>query len=391
MYQISDKQIDFILEDLSAQGLEMVSLQQDLLDHICCIIETKLEENGDFEHFYRQTITTFYKDHLWEIEEETIRLQTFKNYYIMKKIMIYSGAITTALLTFGLIFKFMHWPGASALILLGILTASLVFLPLVFTLRIREKQATKDKVTLLIGSICCILITLHVLFKVMHWPFANLMGVTGMFILIAIYLPVFFFGGVRNPETKVNTIVTSVLIIIGCALVLTVLRSPMGTRIQNIRNTANYMRSEKLLALQLNKNQALAIDTSVQQKQLDLLANQIFENCEKIKADIIESETGSTKIAEDFEKKEQWISDDSVKDLFNNQVQSFERLTGLAKTVEEYNTFNNTLSQNNTEVLPYTKASIMELKEERSLSVLNSIVNLQLFLLQLNEHKLAVK
>jgi len=85
MYCLSDKQIDYILNDIGARGVGMESLQHNLLDHVCCIIEQNLEENGDFERFYESTIRTFYKDALWEIEEETLTLLTFKNYYTMKK------------------------------------------------------------------------------------------------------------------------------------------------------------------------------------------------------------------------------------------------------------------------------------------------------------------
>ncbi|MBC7554972.1 MAG: hypothetical protein H7257_13460 [Taibaiella sp.] len=62
MYCISDKQIDYILSDISARGVELESLQLNLLDHICCLIENGLEENGDFERFYQEIIRKFYKD-----------------------------------------------------------------------------------------------------------------------------------------------------------------------------------------------------------------------------------------------------------------------------------------------------------------------------------------
>ena len=203
MYQLSDKQIDHILNDIGARGVEMESLQQNLLDHICCIIEQDLEENGDFESFYQKTIKTFYKDALWEIEEETLLLLTFKNYYTMKKAMIVSGTISTALLSMGLIFKFMHWPGASLGILLGIGTLSLVFLPLMFLLKIKEKQDIKDKLTIGIGAFAGILISLGILFKIMHWPYANIMMTSSLTILLLVFLPFYFFSGIRNPETKV--------------------------------------------------------------------------------------------------------------------------------------------------------------------------------------------
>lgn len=145
MYCISDEQIDFILSDISARGIEMVSLQQDLLDHICCIIEHNLDDDGDFESFYNTTIKEFYRRDLKEIEEETINLLIHKNYYVMKKIMLVSGGISTALLTLGILFKFMHWPGALMLIFCGILILSLVFLPLSFVLRVKEKKRIRIK------------------------------------------------------------------------------------------------------------------------------------------------------------------------------------------------------------------------------------------------------
>ena len=225
MYRISDQQIDFILSDIGARGVEMESLQQNLLDHICCIIEHDLEENGDFEGFYQKTIKTFYKDALWEIEEETLQLLIFKNYYTMKKIMIASGTFSAAVMSIGIFFKFMHWPGASALIILGITISSLVFLPLLFTLKAKEKQNVKDKLILGIGILAGVLISLAILFKVMHWPGANLMGSIFVGLMVLVYIPVYFFTGIKNPDSKINTIVSTIIMIMGCGLFLTLVNS----------------------------------------------------------------------------------------------------------------------------------------------------------------------
>lgn len=83
MYTLSDYQIDFILRDIRRHGIHMESLQQNLLDHICIIIEQNLEADGDFEQFYAETIPTFYKQELREIEEETIFLLTHKKPYLL--------------------------------------------------------------------------------------------------------------------------------------------------------------------------------------------------------------------------------------------------------------------------------------------------------------------
>jgi len=85
MYCLSDKQIDFILSDLSAHGIKIESLQHNLLDHICIMIEQDLEADGDFEEFYATTIKAFYKEELREIEEETLFLLAFKNHLSLSR------------------------------------------------------------------------------------------------------------------------------------------------------------------------------------------------------------------------------------------------------------------------------------------------------------------
>ena len=61
MYALSEKQIDFILNDIKIRGVEMEDLQLNLLDHVCCIIECEFEPEGDFEDFYHKTISKFFK------------------------------------------------------------------------------------------------------------------------------------------------------------------------------------------------------------------------------------------------------------------------------------------------------------------------------------------
>jgi hypothetical protein len=85
MYSISDEQIDFILHDLGANGIETESLQQDLLDHICIIIEQNFDEGGDFDQFYAATVKTFYKKELREIEEERNFLLSLPRHLILNR------------------------------------------------------------------------------------------------------------------------------------------------------------------------------------------------------------------------------------------------------------------------------------------------------------------
>lgn len=87
MYRVSDEQIEFILDDIKKRGVEIEDLQLNLLDHICCILEREYNETDDFNEIYTKTVKQFFENELWEIEEETILLLKYKNYYKMKRFL----------------------------------------------------------------------------------------------------------------------------------------------------------------------------------------------------------------------------------------------------------------------------------------------------------------
>lgn len=226
MYSLTDEQIDYIADDIRRNGVEMEDLQSNLLDHICCIIEAGLQDGKDFEHFYAQTIQQFYATELKEIEEETIYLLTIKNYYAMKKSMIVTGIFATVILLLGSIFKIAHWPGAGILLFSGMVVFSLVFLPLVFFLKSKEINKGRDKIILGIGTLAGMLYCVSGLFLVMHWPGARVIWVLTLGLSFFVLLPLYFFNGIRKPETKLNTIVITVILI--GVLVLQFALTPVG-------------------------------------------------------------------------------------------------------------------------------------------------------------------
>jgi len=85
MYCISDQQIDYILADLSARGIETEDLRQNLLDHVCILIEQNPGAEENFEGFYQTTIRSFYKDELCEIEKETRLLMICRNRLVFSR------------------------------------------------------------------------------------------------------------------------------------------------------------------------------------------------------------------------------------------------------------------------------------------------------------------
>ncbi len=389
MYSINDKQIDFILNDIRARGVEMESLQHDLLDHVCCLVEQNLEANGDFENFYKTTIATFYKEALWEIEEETIRLLTFKHYYTMKKMMMGSGIAATALLGLGLTFKFMYWPGASILIILGIASASLLFIPLLFTLKAKEKQRTQEKIILTIASISTSLFCISILFKILHWPYANVMGLIALLTLLFVFLPVYFVNGIRNPETKVNTFTSSVLLFLGCSLVFMLMRSPRGTQNRYQALTQQFINTEELLNNEvrwLKAEQKTSDSIKYTEAQL---SNSIYEKCKDLKAGLLKAETGFTEVNSDFKTKAITIEEHDVNAMIDFGTTGGKLLAEISTLIDTYN------AKVKTKPIP-TQQTVFDRKligdtYLTTFVVFNQITHLQLFLLQHQKQSLACR
>ena len=221
MIVLNEEQVQYILRDLESKGIDMEELRFSLLDHICCVLEEELDDHGQFRSHYEKVLPRFFKRQLSEIQEETELLIRFKHYYAMKRTMIISAGITAFSFITGALFKIMHWPGASVMILLSIVTLCFVFLPILFLFKTKETNSTREKITLGVATIFGITISLATLFKIMHWPGANLMWLSSLGFLFFIFLPLFFFSGIRKPETKLNTIISSVLILVAIGLLFT--------------------------------------------------------------------------------------------------------------------------------------------------------------------------
>jgi hypothetical protein len=301
MYQLNDKQIEFIAADIKKRGIEMEDLHNNILDHVCCMIENNLEENGDFEKFYSNSIVKFYKNELWELEEETISLLIFKNYYTMKKVMLVSGFISSFFVMTGILFKFMHWPGAAAMLILGIGSSSLIFLPLLIVLKVKESVELKNKLIVLAGMTSAIFLSLGILFKIMHWPGANTLGIAAIVSLIGIFLPIYFTTGVRNPETKTNTIVISLITLLGAGLFLALVNTrPSAT----IAKKSFYSNQQMQKISELRTVLALKDTTAINIVEQSKMAENIDLQIEKLKLELFNRAEKLTLSKIDFSKLE---------------------------------------------------------------------------------------
>ena len=128
---LTDEQIEYISTNLTFYGIKSEELRSDVIDHICTYIENK--ETEDFTTAYNEAIQRFggYAA-MAVLERDTYLLTTFKKNEIRQKLVYIFGFIATFLISTGLLFKFMHWPYANIIFFTGSLILIFIYLPIVF-------------------------------------------------------------------------------------------------------------------------------------------------------------------------------------------------------------------------------------------------------------------
>ena len=212
MRSLADEQVDFIREDIRRRGVFTESLQEDLLDHLCCYIEEQEQDGRPFEEVYRQAVVAFGQNGLQQVQDETLFLINNKHLTTMKKLMYISGAFASITLIAGAFFKFHHWPGAGMLLFSGIVIMALLFAPSLFYLRYKEASGKKDRAISLIAMTCAVVLLAGALFRIFHWPGAVVVLFTGFFLFFLVFLPLYMINGFRNPVTRFSSLGNGMLL-----------------------------------------------------------------------------------------------------------------------------------------------------------------------------------
>lgn len=116
----------------------------------------------------------------------------------MKKLIYMSAIVCLNIIVFGGLFKVMHWPGANLLLTIGMLSFAFVILPLAFINSYKAEQ--NSKAVYIAGFISVFAFLVMGLFKILHWPGAGPMLVLCITLPIVLFLPIF----IRN-QRKLNT------------------------------------------------------------------------------------------------------------------------------------------------------------------------------------------
>ena len=193
--ELSDDQLAFLEGQIQKRGIKMPSLAEDLLDHFACAIEREMNSGKSFDDAYNKVYLEICPDGLKEIEDQAHYLLTLNQQMIMKKVVFLVGFIAAFIYVVGTTFKVMHWPMANILLMTGSIIFGLGFLPGYFISKYNwDKKSGKDvnlPVSVLNFSFW-FLVIITVLWRHMHWPWATEMMVLSMLSIGFVLLPQVF-------------------------------------------------------------------------------------------------------------------------------------------------------------------------------------------------------
>ncbi|MFH0757807.1 MAG: hypothetical protein V2B15_11010 [Bacteroidota bacterium] len=264
MSELTNRQLDILSREIYKQGLTYTRLQKELLDHLCCDIEARMDEGIEFIKALEEVRKQLENDRIRQIQEETLILINQK-YRMMKKFMYILGTIAPSLLIVGAIFKMLHWPGASILITLGTFLLAAIYLPVFAMVSIRdtrEKGKKVNKPLYIIGVITGFIFLTGILFKIMHWPGAGLALLVSVLIMVVVFIPFLVVHALRDKENQIQnfSILIFILAMMGVNIMVIALKVSKNVLV-TMKVTAE---SSMVISGTLEANNVLLLDQAVQ-------------------------------------------------------------------------------------------------------------------------------
>ncbi|GAA4270969.1 hypothetical protein U6A24_03635 [Aquimarina gracilis] len=193
--KLTEEQEDIIRDFIDSQGVTIESLKDDLLDHLCCVVDSDLRKGKPFNQSFDAAVQELAPNGLIDIECKTFFLLNTKRIIMMKKLMYLVGFAGSFALTIGVTFKLLLYPGANVFFMVGFLTLLLVFVPMLTFDRYKVviARALSERLKIILGCLAAVVTGLAGLFKLLHWQGTSVLLLAGAFIFAVGFLPFLFF------------------------------------------------------------------------------------------------------------------------------------------------------------------------------------------------------
>lgn len=190
--------VELIEQRIKLSGLSNPQLIDDMVDHYCCVVEEEMNKGLSFDEAYKKAWNCISPNGLVEIENELFLMLNFNKHIQMKKLVYSFGFLAAMFVATGFLFRILSWPGALAVSFLGYACLFVVCI-LVMVNRFKRKATSSkmDTFRAYAGNFTALFISVGSMFKGLHFPGANMLLLIGFIILIALYLPAFFYHAYR--------------------------------------------------------------------------------------------------------------------------------------------------------------------------------------------------
>lgn len=190
------EQVEIIRRQVNQSSISIESLRDDVLDHLCCVVEIKMERGKVFDHAHREALDELAPDGLDELQRETVFLLNSDKIILMKKVMYLVGLLSAMAFVTGWFFGIMRFPGAYELQVYGFSAFAFLYVPMMaidyFKANIRG--ALSERLKVMLGVASALLLGVAGVFKMMHLAGTRTLLIMGAAVCVFGFLPFFFFS-----------------------------------------------------------------------------------------------------------------------------------------------------------------------------------------------------
>jgi hypothetical protein len=303
-YKLSENDIDFIKAEVKKSEISFSHLEEEIIDHICCMVEEFINQGYSFDAAFKAVRKDLGMDSLKAIEIQTLILIN-KKFNAMKKTLKISGIIGLSAIAMGSFMKIMHWQGASIVILFGFTSLLLAYLPALW-LTLRKEKILKRKMQMsYIGILAAFALLMSVLFTNQNWPYSDYLRLIS-WILMLIFLVMIYKHVMQSEENRVLNM--SILLLFSTLFVISI--SFNFFDLKNPRLSKYTLESNIEASIQLYDNKA---ETLYHQLNLSKDSTHVKE--------MNELKTKTVKIVSEIEQiRNELFANKSEQENFNRQI-----------------------------------------------------------------------
>lgn len=193
--KLSSGQVAIVKNIIDKSDITIDTLRDDLLDHLCCVVEIEITRGKDFDTALKGALTELAPEGLKKIQHETLFLLNSTKIILMKEVMYSIGLLSAMSFVLGWLFGILHMPGATPLSIYGFLVFAFVFVPLLAIDRYKTniRWVLSEKLKFALGLVSGLIVATSILFKVMHLPGAEGLMILGTGLFVFGFLPFLFF------------------------------------------------------------------------------------------------------------------------------------------------------------------------------------------------------